>query len=215
MLVAGGTAALNQYIEREMDAVMRRTAARPLPLGVLQPREVLIFGLGTIVAGARGSRLPRMCSPASSPWRLAAVPRPVHSAEDAHPSFDGRRRDSRGAASADRLGRRARIARARRMGALRDSFLLAVPAFHGDRVDISRGLRARGNPHAAGGGSLGRFDVPADRRMSAILVWVSALPSVIGMAGKLTFLARWCWGCCCCKWGSGRIARERTPARNG
>ena len=29
MLVAGGTAALNQYIERDMDAVMRRTASRP------------------------------------------------------------------------------------------------------------------------------------------------------------------------------------------
>ena len=52
MLVAGGTAALNQLIEREMDAVMRRTAARPLPAGVLRPRDVLIFGLVTIVAGA-------------------------------------------------------------------------------------------------------------------------------------------------------------------
>src|ERR1700731_5327181 len=41
MLVAAGTAALNQYFEREMDAVMRRTAARPLPVGLLQPREVL------------------------------------------------------------------------------------------------------------------------------------------------------------------------------
>ncbi len=52
MLVAGGTAALNQYIERDMDAVMRRTASRPLPSGQLQPREVLIFGLATIVLGA-------------------------------------------------------------------------------------------------------------------------------------------------------------------
>src|SRR5579863_9039817 len=52
MLVAGGTAALNQYVEREADAVMRRTAARPLPSGVLQPREVLIFGLAAIVVGA-------------------------------------------------------------------------------------------------------------------------------------------------------------------
>jgi len=51
MLVAGGTAALNQYIERDMDAVMRRTASRPLPSGVLQPREVLIFGVGAIVVG--------------------------------------------------------------------------------------------------------------------------------------------------------------------
>ena len=52
MLVAGGTAALNQYVERDMDAVMRRTAARPLPTGTLQPRDVLIFGISTIVIGA-------------------------------------------------------------------------------------------------------------------------------------------------------------------
>src|SRR5580658_4766102 len=52
LLVAAGTAALNQYIEREMDSVMRRTAARPLPSGTLQPREVLIFGVTSIVLGA-------------------------------------------------------------------------------------------------------------------------------------------------------------------
>jgi heme o synthase len=51
LLVAGGTAALNQYIEREMDSVMRRTAGRPLPSGTLQPREVLIFGVSAIVLG--------------------------------------------------------------------------------------------------------------------------------------------------------------------
>jgi heme o synthase len=52
LLVAGGTAALNQYIEREMDSLMRRTAARPLPSGLLLPREVLVFGISTIVVGA-------------------------------------------------------------------------------------------------------------------------------------------------------------------
>jgi protoheme IX farnesyltransferase len=52
LLVAGGTAALNQYVERDMDAVMRRTAARPLPVGTLRPSEVLFFGVGTIVVGA-------------------------------------------------------------------------------------------------------------------------------------------------------------------
>jgi protoheme IX farnesyltransferase len=51
MLVAGGTAALNQYIERDMDAVMRRTAARPLPSGTLATRDVVIFGVLTIIAG--------------------------------------------------------------------------------------------------------------------------------------------------------------------
>jgi heme o synthase len=52
LLVAGGTAALNQYVERDMDAVMRRTASRPLPTGQLQPSEVLVFGVVTIVLGS-------------------------------------------------------------------------------------------------------------------------------------------------------------------
>ena len=51
MLVAGGTAALNQYVERDMDAVMRRTALRPLPTGQLAPREVLAFGIGAVLVG--------------------------------------------------------------------------------------------------------------------------------------------------------------------
>src|SRR5580692_2125926 len=51
LLVAGGTAALNQYFERQMDGVMRRTASRPLPSGILQPKEVLWFGVATIIAG--------------------------------------------------------------------------------------------------------------------------------------------------------------------
>ena len=50
-LVGAGTAAMNQYVERDMDALMRRTAARPLPTGLLQPREVLVFGILTIVIG--------------------------------------------------------------------------------------------------------------------------------------------------------------------
>jgi len=52
MLIAGGTAALNHYIERESDRYMRRTASRPLPSGQLQPREALLFGVGLAVAGA-------------------------------------------------------------------------------------------------------------------------------------------------------------------
>jgi len=45
MLIAAGTAALNHYIERDSDRYMRRTALRPLPSGVLQPREALVFGV--------------------------------------------------------------------------------------------------------------------------------------------------------------------------
>ena len=50
-LVAAGTAALNHYIERASDAKMRRTCARPLPLGVLHPREAFAFGAALIAGG--------------------------------------------------------------------------------------------------------------------------------------------------------------------
>ena len=43
-LLAGGAAALNQLLEREHDAKMRRTAGRPLPSGRLTPTTVLIYG---------------------------------------------------------------------------------------------------------------------------------------------------------------------------
>src|ERR1700746_3954286 len=38
-LIAAGTSALNHYFERDTDALMRRTASRPLPSGQLSPRE--------------------------------------------------------------------------------------------------------------------------------------------------------------------------------
>jgi protoheme IX farnesyltransferase len=43
-LMAGGAAALNQLLEREFDAKMRRTRNRPLPSGRLQPAAVMLFG---------------------------------------------------------------------------------------------------------------------------------------------------------------------------
>ncbi|MGN6644787.1 MAG: heme o synthase [Verrucomicrobiota bacterium] len=43
-LVASGAAALNQLLEREHDAKMRRTKDRPLPSGRLQPTTVMVFG---------------------------------------------------------------------------------------------------------------------------------------------------------------------------
>jgi protoheme IX farnesyltransferase len=50
-LVASGAAALNQLLERDYDAKMRRTADRPLPSGRLQPATVAIFGGVCSVAG--------------------------------------------------------------------------------------------------------------------------------------------------------------------
>jgi len=51
LLAAGGTLALNQYWERDVDARMERTRARPLPDGRLAPLEGLVFGAGLTLAG--------------------------------------------------------------------------------------------------------------------------------------------------------------------
>ena len=52
LLVASGTGALNQYIERRFDAQMRRTARRPLAAGRLNLSSVLWFGIGLSVLGS-------------------------------------------------------------------------------------------------------------------------------------------------------------------
>jgi heme o synthase len=48
-LLSSGIATLNQYAERDLDALMRRTAGRPLPTGKVAPWEALAFGAGLTV----------------------------------------------------------------------------------------------------------------------------------------------------------------------
>lgn len=50
-LVAGGASAFNQVMERDLDALMRRTRTRPLPDQRLQPIEGLLFATGMSLAG--------------------------------------------------------------------------------------------------------------------------------------------------------------------
>ena len=50
-LVSAGASALNQVIERETDALMRRTSQRPLPAGRMDPDVALFFGVALGVAG--------------------------------------------------------------------------------------------------------------------------------------------------------------------
>jgi heme o synthase len=50
-LASGGTLSLNQYLERDLDARMLRTKARPLPEGRLQPGEALGFGVAITASG--------------------------------------------------------------------------------------------------------------------------------------------------------------------
>jgi protoheme IX farnesyltransferase len=52
LLVASGTGTLNQFIEWRFDALMRRTAKRPVAAGRIQPSNALAFGLLLSGAGA-------------------------------------------------------------------------------------------------------------------------------------------------------------------
>lgn len=48
VLAAGGASALNQYIDRDMDGKMQRTAHRPIPSGRVAPINALVFGLALV-----------------------------------------------------------------------------------------------------------------------------------------------------------------------
>jgi len=188
MLVAGGTAALNQYIEREMDAVMRRTAGRPLPAGVLQPRDVLIFGLVTIVVGAAwlaiaANVLACLVAMTTSLLYLGLYTplktrTPLSTAVGAIPG-----------ALPPLIG----WAAARGSLGLGGWVLVAILFFWQFPHFMSIAWMYREDYARAGIRMLPVVDRSGDSTFrqivcaSAILVWVSALPSVVGMAGKFYF----------------------------
>jgi len=64
LLVASGTATLNQWMERVWDGRMRRTARRPLPAGRVRPAEALVFGTLLSIGGV--AFLYALVSPLSS-----------------------------------------------------------------------------------------------------------------------------------------------------
>jgi protoheme IX farnesyltransferase len=51
LLVASGTGTLNQLLERRFDALMRRTAGRPVAAGRIAPGHALAFGVALAMAG--------------------------------------------------------------------------------------------------------------------------------------------------------------------
>src|SRR5438132_2436842 len=50
-LAAAGAAALNQWWERRLDALMHRTRSRPIPAGRMSPRDALVLGCLLSIAG--------------------------------------------------------------------------------------------------------------------------------------------------------------------
>jgi protoheme IX farnesyltransferase len=64
---AGGVAALNQYMEWDTDALMRRTADRPIPSGKVATGSAFVLGWGLVHRGPRDPVSPKStASPPSS-----------------------------------------------------------------------------------------------------------------------------------------------------
>lgn len=51
MCVCGGSSALNQYLERDVDSQMKRTKHRPLPMGKISPIAAMLYGISLVLLG--------------------------------------------------------------------------------------------------------------------------------------------------------------------
>jgi heme o synthase len=49
-LASGGAGAINHYLDRDIDGLMKRTADRPIPSGRVAPRAALVYGIALGVA---------------------------------------------------------------------------------------------------------------------------------------------------------------------
>lgn len=70
-LATAGALALNQWTEREVDAVMRRTRGRPIPSGRVTPRQAWVFGgllfaVGILYLGFLAGWIPALLAAASA-----------------------------------------------------------------------------------------------------------------------------------------------------
>ena len=144
LLVASGTGALNQFIERRFDAQMRRTSRRPIPAGRLEPSAALRFGIFLSLAGSidlavtvniLASALALLTS-VSYLFVYTPLKRrtpAVHSDRSA-PGRD---------ASSHWMGCRIRKSDPGGMDTVRLAFPLATSSLHGHRMDVPRRLCPR------------------------------------------------------------------------
>ena len=142
LLAAGGTLAPNQYRERDLDARMDRTRARPLPAGRLQPLEAWLFGvaltlLGTAYLAALVNPLVALVTLATTILYLFAYTPLKRRTPLCTPAGRG-------------MGGRTRRRRAGRVGAVRDPLFVAAASHTRHRAPLSRRLRACRRACAAG-----------------------------------------------------------------
>jgi len=69
-LLSSGIGTLNQYLERSLDGLMRRTRTRPLPAGKMPPRRALLFGV--LTSALATLYLALLVNPLTAAWGAVA-----------------------------------------------------------------------------------------------------------------------------------------------
>ncbi len=144
-LAAGGANAINMYVDRDIDDVMRRTRHRPLPRHAVEPRAALIFGIGlSVVAFAWLTLTVNLLSALLAHERDRVLRlRLHHVAEAQHAAQHRDRRRRRMRPRARGLGGRDRRGRAAGARAVRRRLLLDAAALLGAGPALPRRLRGR------------------------------------------------------------------------
>ncbi len=150
LLLAFGVSTLNQYIERDTDALMDRTAKRPIPTSRITANEALVFGI--LQCAVSEIYLYFLVNPLTAVLGLTVIVGYVFlytplktrtSASTAIGAIPGAMPPLMGwtaAANEITIGAWALFALL---------FLMAVSAFSGDRMDVQRAICKGGNQNAA------------------------------------------------------------------
>ena len=153
-LSAGGANAINNYVDRDIDRVMRRTSSRPLPNDEVEPAAALRLGvglgvLGFVVLWMTSNLLAASVSALALLFYVFVYSLYLKRTTAQNIVIGGAARRRSGAR---RLGRSHRIAGITGLGSLRGRFLLDPTAFLGVGAEVSRRLRGCWGADVAGGG---------------------------------------------------------------
>ena len=72
-VASGAAGAINMWYDRDIDAVMRRTAKRPIPSGRIEPGEALGFGVTLAVSSVLSASWTLTLSQPATTWSLVTM----------------------------------------------------------------------------------------------------------------------------------------------
>ena len=185
-LVSSGTAALNEVMEYKVDANMRRTAQRPLPAGRMSLLHATTAGLLATLGWFDLSRgLHQSADRTADVSYFRGLSGGLHAAETGFADLHLRRRFPGSYAWSFRLDGNPGAAGVEHADPVRHPVCVAVPSLLFHRLALPRRLCRGGIRMLPVVEEDGRSTARRIVAYSLILIPLSVLPSVFGMAGKI------------------------------